>query len=107
MAAARSRVPVGSAPWVLAEEKETAVMISKEVEEFSFSVQNDLEWLNEHMAFNLAPGNLYVAGIQGVNKDIRLINKQERRRCFQNTWKATGQNTTNGEKTSWPGKSST
>lgn len=41
---------VGSAPWI-AEERSSATQIAQsEVEEFTFSVQNDFDWLNEHMA---------------------------------------------------------
>ncbi|PKS09080.1 hypothetical protein jhhlp_003694 [Lomentospora prolificans] len=45
-----SRLPVGSAPWI-SEERAAALQIAEdEVEEFSYSVRNDFEWLNEHMA---------------------------------------------------------
>ncbi|KAF2449595.1 hypothetical protein P171DRAFT_427775 [Karstenula rhodostoma CBS 690.94] len=51
MAAARSRVPpIGSAHWVLDERKQADDLVSQEVEDFGFSVRNELEWLNEHMA---------------------------------------------------------
>ncbi len=45
-----ARLPVGSAPWV-AEERSSASQITQtEVEEFSFSARNEIDWLNEHMA---------------------------------------------------------
>ena len=48
--AARPRQPIGSAPWI-AEERASALQISQsEVEEFTFSARNDVDWLNEHMA---------------------------------------------------------
>ncbi|KAJ4360595.1 uncharacterized protein N0V89_001161 [Didymosphaeria variabile] len=51
MAAARSKVPaIGSAHWVLDERKQADDLVSQEVEDFGFSVRNELEWLNEHMA---------------------------------------------------------
>ncbi|KAL5377687.1 hypothetical protein DPSP01_009612 [Paraphaeosphaeria sporulosa] len=51
MAAARSRVPaIGSARWVLDERKQADDLVAQEVEDFGFSVRNELEWLNEHMA---------------------------------------------------------
>ncbi|KAL5435129.1 hypothetical protein PMIN06_011186 [Paraphaeosphaeria minitans] len=51
MAAARNRVPaIGSAGWVLDERKQADDLVAQEVEDFGFSVRNELEWLNEHMA---------------------------------------------------------
>lgn len=45
-----SLLPVGSAAWI-AEERATAVDMTRvEIEEHSFSVRNDMDWLNEHMA---------------------------------------------------------
>ncbi|KAF7553075.1 hypothetical protein G7046_g7201 [Stylonectria norvegica] len=51
MAAMRGpRLQVGSAAWI-AEERSSALQITEtEVEEFSYSARNELEWLNEHMA---------------------------------------------------------
>ncbi|KND92997.1 Inner centromere-like protein pic1 [Tolypocladium ophioglossoides CBS 100239] len=51
MAAMRGpRLQVGSASWI-AEERASALQIAQsEVEEFTFSVRNELDWLNEHMA---------------------------------------------------------
>lgn len=51
MAAARGKMPaVGSAQWIQNERDHAGQLIDQEVEEFSFSVRNELEWLNEHMA---------------------------------------------------------
>ena len=52
MAAMRGgpRVAVGSAAWIADERSTTLQMTKSEVEEFSFSARNELEWLNEHMA---------------------------------------------------------
>jgi hypothetical protein len=45
-----ARLQVGSAAWV-AEERASALLIAEtEVEEFTFSARNELDWLNEHMA---------------------------------------------------------
>lgn len=41
---------VGSAQWIQNERDHAGQLIDQEVEEFSFSVRNELEWLNEHMA---------------------------------------------------------
>lgn len=41
---------VGSAAWI-EEERSSALKIeASDVEEFSFSARNEMEWLNEHMA---------------------------------------------------------
>lgn len=52
MAPLRSKttVPVGSASWVSAERNSALQFMQQEVEEFSFSARNEMEWLNEHMA---------------------------------------------------------
>jgi glutamyl/glutaminyl-tRNA synthetase len=67
MAAIRgSRLPVGSTAWIT-EERATALQVAQsEVEEFTFSVRNDLDWLNEHMAEIFDENEKY------VNK-VRLI----------------------------------
>lgn len=44
------RVTVGSTAWV-AEERDSARTIAHcEIDEFSFSARNEMDWLNEHMA---------------------------------------------------------
>lgn len=44
------RLQVGSAAWI-AEERDSALNIARsEIEEFSFSARNEIDWLNEHMA---------------------------------------------------------
>jgi hypothetical protein len=51
MAAIRSKIPsVGSAQWILSERHQANHFVDQEVEEFRYSVRNELEWLNEHMA---------------------------------------------------------
>ncbi|CAN9082523.1 unnamed protein product [Alternaria alternata] len=48
--AARSKAPtVGSAGWILEERHQSNTLVSQELEDFGFSVRNELEWLNEHM----------------------------------------------------------
>lgn len=54
---------VGSGPWI-AEERSSATQIAQsEVEEFTFSVQNDFDWLNEHMAEVFGENQINVAEI--------------------------------------------
>ena len=50
MAASRTKIaPVGSAQWIESEREQAAQFVDQEAEEFSYSVRNELEWLNEHM----------------------------------------------------------
>lgn len=51
MAALRSKVAsVGSAEWIEGERQLAGQYMQQDVEDFGFSVRNELEWLNEHMA---------------------------------------------------------
>jgi len=56
--ASRHRLPIGSAPWIVSEQSQINDLVAQEVEEFSFSVRNELDWLNEHMAEIFTPGNM-------------------------------------------------
>jgi hypothetical protein len=58
MATSRARLPIGSAPWILNERNQVEEILQQDVEEFSFSVRNEMEWLNEHMAEIFAPGDV-------------------------------------------------
>ncbi len=59
MAGLRSKMtlPVGSARWIANERGSVLQMVQQEVDEFPFSVSNEMDWLNEHMAeiFNKNP----------------------------------------------------
>ncbi|KAJ2979441.1 hypothetical protein NQ176_g3256 [Zarea fungicola] len=44
------RLQVGSTPWIAEERSSALQIVQSEVEEFSFSARNEMEWLNEHMA---------------------------------------------------------
>ncbi|KAF1911181.1 hypothetical protein BDU57DRAFT_533727 [Ampelomyces quisqualis] len=49
--AGRSKTPaIGSAGWILEERHQCNDLVAQELEDFGFSVRNELEWLNEHMA---------------------------------------------------------
>jgi hypothetical protein len=51
MAVSRTKAPaVGSAEWVLEERQYSQDLVAQELEDFGFSVRNELEWLNEHMS---------------------------------------------------------
>lgn len=63
--AGRTRMQVGSGPWI-AEERSSATQIAQsEVEEFTFSVQNDFDWLNEHMADVFSENQMCVDSVLG------------------------------------------
>ena len=47
---AKGQPAVGSARWVYDERETAKEFIDQEVEEFTFSARNEMEWLNEHMA---------------------------------------------------------
>jgi hypothetical protein len=53
------RLQIGSAAWI-AEERSSALQIAQtEVEEFTYSARNELDWLNEHMAGILDENEVY------------------------------------------------
>lgn len=62
MAASRSiqQAPIGSAKWIEDESSLAQSYVSQEVEDFSYSVRNELDWLNEHMAGILEGTSLLV-----------------------------------------------
>ena len=62
--AARTKVPpIGSAQWILNERHQANDLVAQEVEDFSFSVRNEMEWLNEHMADIFAKEGLYAIAL--------------------------------------------
>jgi hypothetical protein len=60
--ASRTKTPaIGSAGWILEERHQANALVAQELEDFGFSVRNELEWLNAHMADVLANNQPYVA----------------------------------------------
>ncbi|KAK8159798.1 hypothetical protein IWX90DRAFT_516281 [Phyllosticta citrichinensis] len=59
----RNKVAVGSAPWILDERQQVDQFVEQEAEEFSYSVRNELEWLNEHMADIFSQNQVDVADV--------------------------------------------
>jgi hypothetical protein len=60
--ASRSKVPaIGSAGWILEERHQSNDLVAQELEDFGFSVRNELDWLNEHMTDVFANNGQYVA----------------------------------------------
>lgn len=45
-----ARLPIGSAAWMAEERSVVRQVADSEVEEFSYAVRNEFDWLNEHMA---------------------------------------------------------
>ncbi|TID17090.1 Benzoate 4-monooxygenase [Venturia nashicola] len=62
-ATTRKLAPVGSAPWIVSERRQANELVDQEVEEFEYSVRNEMEWLNEHMHDIFAGNNMNVADI--------------------------------------------
>lgn len=65
MTALRTKIPVGSAPWIVSERRQASELVDQDVEEFGYSVRNEMEWLNEHMHEIFTANQLYA-----VNKAI-------------------------------------
>ncbi|KAK0874290.1 hypothetical protein LTS02_000206 [Friedmanniomyces endolithicus] len=62
MAASRTKgAPVGSAQWIQSEREHAAQMIDEEAQELGYSVRNELEWLNEHLADVFSRNNVTLA----------------------------------------------
>ena len=60
MAMRGPRHPIGSGPWLTEERNSALAIVSSEVEEFTFSARNDVEWLNEHMAEIFSENQMWV-----------------------------------------------
>ena len=68
MAAVRTKgQPVGSAGWIASEREQAADFVTQEVAEFEYSVRNELDWLNEHMAEIFSKNQVYVPLTQLTN----------------------------------------
>jgi len=73
MAAARSKLLVGSAQWILDERKQANQLVEDEVEEFGYSVRNEMEWLNEHMAEIFSSNQLYASDLLFLRPSAYMI----------------------------------
>ncbi|KAF2766252.1 hypothetical protein EJ03DRAFT_183761 [Teratosphaeria nubilosa] len=63
MATAPGKAAVGSARWIQSEREQADVFVQQDVDEFSFSVRNEMEWLNEHMADIFSTAQLNLADV--------------------------------------------
>ncbi|KAI0403914.1 hypothetical protein F4802DRAFT_265724 [Xylaria palmicola] len=59
----RPLLKVGSGPWIAEERPSATQIVRSEVEEFNFSVLNEFDWLNEHMADVFSENQIDVAEI--------------------------------------------
>lgn len=59
MAGARTKIQVGSTGWIQSEREQAGQFVEAEGEEFSYTVRNELEWLQEHMADIFSSNNVY------------------------------------------------
>lgn len=56
----RAQLPVGSLQWIQDENDQIIQFGIQEVEDFTFSARNEVEWLNEHMTDIFTKSQLYV-----------------------------------------------
>lgn len=62
MAARPAKRPaVGAAAWCVEERTSAHQTTQTEIEEFSYSAGNEVEWLNEHMAEIFSENQMYVS----------------------------------------------
>lgn len=95
MAVARSKAAgIGSSQWIQKEREQAGEFVEQEVEEFGYSVRNEMEWLNEHMAEIFSAGAVYVASACALLLPFANL-PQELCGCLQNTWQTTRKNTQN------------
>ena len=53
--------PVGSSQWIQTERDQAGEFVDMEIEEFGYAAQNEMEWLNEHMAEIFSSNPVYAA----------------------------------------------
>lgn len=86
MAAARAKAAnVGSTQWIQKEREQAGDFVEQELEEFGYSVRNEMEWLNEHMAEVFSANAVYVVFSTRLTRTT-ANESQELRRRVQNAW---------------------
>lgn len=61
MAGTRTKtIPTGSTAWIQNEREQATQFVAQDCEEFSYSVRNELEWLQEHMSEVFTKNHVYV-----------------------------------------------
>lgn len=66
-------MPVGSSQWVQHERDQAADFVGQDVEEFSYSVRNELDWLNERMADIFSKTEVYVRPLKHTEHALTAI----------------------------------
>jgi hypothetical protein len=85
MAAARAKAAnVGSTQWVQKEREQAGEFVEQELEEFGYSVRNEMEWLNEHMAEIFSSSAMYVVFSTRLTRPFANTT-QKLCRCVQDT----------------------
>jgi hypothetical protein len=90
MAPRSKTAPVGSSQWIQTEREQAAEFVDMEVEEFGYAAQNEMEWLNEHMAEIFSTNPVYAASVPFLRM-LALTFAQKFCRHLQDSWKATRQ----------------
>lgn len=86
MAAARAKAAnIGSAQWVQKEREHGGEFVEQELEEFGYSVRNEMEWLNEHMAEIFSTNAMCVISSRQLTRMFANTFQKFRRRV-QDTW---------------------
>ena len=86
MAAARAKAAnIGSAQWVQKEREQGGEFVEQELEEFGYSVRNEMEWLNEHMAEIFSTNAMCVISPTRLTRTFANTFQNFRRR-LQDTW---------------------
>ena len=55
----KAPLPVGSSKWIQDENRQISQFHGQEIEDFTFSARNEVEWLNEHMADIFSKNQVY------------------------------------------------
>ena len=105
MAAKAKVAPVGSAQWVQNEREQADGFVQEGVEEFGYSVRNELDWLNEHMAdiFSKSAVYVYISHVRAA----KLTSSQQLCRRVQNTRQTTRKDTADRAETRRTGAATT
>ena len=87
MAAARAKAAnIGSTQWVQKEREQAGEFVEQELEEFGYSVRNEMEWLNEHMAEIFSTNPVYVLFSTRRTRQLFANPSQELCRRVQDAW---------------------
>jgi hypothetical protein len=86
--AASARATVGSATWIAQERTQAEDFLEQELEEFRYSAQNELEWLNENMSDIFSKNKLKFADVFKTPSKLRGKTPRTIRKTDQRTVRA-------------------